>query len=61
VEKGFEKLVDISHLEPGDSWNTERYVTRGTYIGDTLYSLSNREIRATDMNSWQEIGRLVLP
>ena len=58
---GFSKLADISHLEPGDLWNQDRYVQRGAYIGDVLYTLSNREVRAHAMTDWKEIGRLVLP
>ena len=61
LEKGFEKMADISHLNPGDLSNSDRYVTRGAYIGDVLYTLSNREVRATNMIGWTEIGRLVLP
>ncbi len=61
LASGFSKLADISHLEPGDLWNQERYVQRGAYVGDVLYTLSNREVRAHDMTDWQEIGRLVLP
>ena len=61
LEKGFEKLAEISHLEPGDLWNTDRHVTRGAYIGNTLYTLSSREIRANSMDSWKETGRLILP
>lgn len=61
LQNGFEKLADISHLEPGDLWNQERHVSRGAYIGNILYSLSNREVRATSMETWKETGRLVLP
>ncbi len=61
LEKGFEKLAAISHLDPGDLWNQDRYVSRGAYIGDVLYTFSNREIRATDMTTWVDIGKLLLP
>jgi len=61
LEKGFEKLADISHLDKGDLWNQDRYVLRGAYIGNVLYTLSNREVRATDMTSWSVLGSLILP
>jgi uncharacterized secreted protein with C-terminal beta-propeller domain len=61
LEKGFEKLAYISHLDPVELYNSDRHVSRGAYIGDVLYTLSNREVRATEMTGWTEVGRLTLP
>jgi inhibitor of cysteine peptidase len=61
LEDGFVKLADISHLDTGGLYNSDRYVSRGAYIGDVLYTLSNQEVRATEMIGWTEVGRLTLP
>ncbi len=36
-------------------------IFRGAYAGDTLFTLSNREVRSTDMTSFEFIGSVSLP
>ncbi|WP_166238460.1 beta-propeller domain-containing protein [Paenibacillus turpanensis] len=68
VEQGFQLRGRISHLsdqdlkKAGNHWHyNDRSVQRILYIGDTLYTLSQSQIQAHDLETLQEHGRLVLP
>lgn len=53
---------DEDYLKAGDvSYNSDKNVERGLYIGDTLYSLSQAMIKANSISDLSEISSLILP
>lgn len=68
LEEGFRLLARITHLDredyekAGRQWyDGDKNVERILYIGDTLYTLSRRLIKAHDLVSLKEQNVLVLP
>ncbi|MBO8165374.1 MAG: beta-propeller domain-containing protein [Brevibacillus sp.] len=67
LEKGFTLRQKITHLteedllKSGDTWySSGKNVERILYIGSTLYTLSPSMIKAHDLNTFQEVGSLLL-
>jgi inhibitor of cysteine peptidase len=67
LAEGFKLRGTITHLsdaersKAGDHWyNAERNINRVLYIGDTLYTTSQSEIRANGLDTLQERKRLSL-
>lgn len=65
---GFRLKGKITHLTDedikmaGNSWyRSGRNIDRALYIGSTLYTLSQSEIRANDLSTLQEVNRLTIP
>lgn len=54
-------LTDEDYLKAGDSWyNSGRNIDRILYINDTLYTLSQEEIRANDLADLKKTGSLMM-
>lgn len=61
LEKGFTLKGEISHNKNSyDLYDAGNKVERIIYIGDTLFTLSENEIKATDMNSMKELNNISL-
>jgi hypothetical protein len=65
---GFTLKGTLTHLTPeqqrnaGGNWyNSDSNISRILYIGSTLYTLSNSEIKANDLNTLQPISSLMIP
>lgn len=65
LTSGFQLKGTISHLTDddlkaaGNSWyQSDRSIDRALYIGNTLYTLSQSEIRANELSGLKEIKRL---
>ncbi|GAE90471.1 beta-propeller domain-containing protein [Acetivibrio straminisolvens] len=67
IENGFKLKGKITHLsdeeyqKPGYYYNTEKYVERILYIGDTLYTLSKGMVKAHELWGMEESGSVVIP
>ena len=62
LEKGFNLRGQITHSSGVEqSYNSLRDVERIIYIGDTLFTLSKELIKATDLNTMNEIGTKEIP
>ncbi|MZP30823.1 hypothetical protein GTO91_13980 [Heliobacterium undosum] len=68
LEKGFELRGRITHLSDEDYqkagqyyYDSEKFVSRILYIGDSLYTLSNRMIKAHGMDALEQRGNLAIP
>lgn len=68
LEHGFRLEGTITHMSADDiakagtyGYDMNRYVQRILYIGDTLYTLSNGEIRANDMATLAQTGSIRIP
>jgi inhibitor of cysteine peptidase len=68
LEKGFtlkgkiSHLTDEDYLKAGYNWyESDRNVQRLLYINTTLYSLSNKMIKAHDLTSLKQVGSISLP
>jgi inhibitor of cysteine peptidase len=68
LTNGFKLKGTITHLNQedlahaGGNWySSDKSINRIIYINSTLYTLSNVEIKANDMNSLQEIKTLLIP
>ncbi|WP_135554185.1 beta-propeller domain-containing protein [Paenibacillus cymbidii] len=68
LEHGFKLEGTITHMSTDDiakagtyGYDMNRYVQRVLYIGDTLYTLSNGEIRANDMATLAQTGSVRIP
>lgn len=55
LENGFEEKGKISN---GKTSDYDDGVRRIIYIGDNLYTLSNKSIKATNMNTMEEVGKI---
>jgi uncharacterized secreted protein with C-terminal beta-propeller domain len=67
LETGFTLRGRVTHLTGEDmlkagngSWDTDKSVQRGLYIGDTLYTLSNKILKANDLSALTEINSITL-
>lgn len=61
LEKGFTLKGEISHNESDyELYHSSNRIERIIYIGDTLFTLSENEIKATDMNSMEELNHIDL-
>ncbi|WP_049754193.1 beta-propeller domain-containing protein [Heliomicrobium modesticaldum] len=68
LEKGFELRGRITHLSDEDYqkagqyyYDSEKFVNRILFINDSLYTLSNRMIKAHGMDTLEERGNLAIP
>ncbi len=68
LNKGFSLKGKITHLSDEDylkagnyGYNTDKYVQRVLYIGDTLYTLSNDMIKANNTADLKEKKTVVIP
>ncbi|QGQ97464.1 hypothetical protein EHS13_22530 [Paenibacillus psychroresistens] len=68
LKTGFKLTGTITHLneddlaQAGGNWYySDKSINRIMYINSTLYTLSNAQIKANDMNSLKEINALMLP
>ncbi|MEX2461862.1 MAG: beta-propeller domain-containing protein [Paenibacillaceae bacterium] len=68
LTNGFKLKGTITHLnqddlaKAGGNWYySDKSINRIIYIGNTLFTLSNAEIKANDMNSMEEINTLMIP
>jgi inhibitor of cysteine peptidase len=68
LENGFTLKGKITHLDPEDQakagygwYESDKNVSRIIYIGDSLYTLSQRMIKANDLNTLKEINRINIP
>lgn len=50
-DTGFTFKGRITHTTPTDIYNYDKRVSRGIYIGNTLYTLSNQTLMANDLTS----------
>ena len=53
--------VKHSSAETDYYWFNQASVTRSAYIGDNLYTISNKYVKVTDLNNISEIGSVDLP
>lgn len=61
LENGFELRGKISHMKDNyERYHSENRVERIIYIGDNLFTLSEAMIKATNMNSMQELSSIDL-
>ena len=61
LEDGFTLKGQISHMKDDyDRYNYKNRVERIIYINDNLFTLSGTMIKATDMNSMQEVNHIDL-
>ncbi|MFD2672543.1 beta-propeller domain-containing protein [Marinicrinis sediminis] len=67
-EKGFTLKTRITHQEAGSADNQEavyheymNHIERILYIDDVLYTLSKKQIKATDLNDYSDIGTIDIP
>ncbi|GIP33841.1 beta-propeller domain-containing protein [Paenibacillus sp. J2TS4] len=67
-DNGFQLRGKVTHLteedraKAGQSWyDSRKNVQRILYIGDTLYTLSPSEIRASDLNTLEPIQNVAIP
>lgn len=61
LENGFELRGKISHMKDNyERYHSENRVERIIYIGDNLFTLSGAMIKATNMNSMQELSSIDL-
>ena len=68
IDKGFDLLGRITHLTPDEiktnydnyGYYGEKEVKRILYIDDTLYTLSQKELRGTDLNNFKDINSIEL-
>jgi inhibitor of cysteine peptidase len=65
LTNGFKLKGTITHMNQDDlakagsyGYSSDKNINRIIYIGSTLYTLSNAEIRANEMNSLQEVASL---
>jgi hypothetical protein len=65
---GFSLKGTITHLSKddlaqagGNGYYSDESINRILYIGNTLYTLSNAEIKANDMNNLKEMNHLMIP
>jgi uncharacterized secreted protein with C-terminal beta-propeller domain len=68
VNTGFTLKGRVTHLTGADllkagngSWDTDKSVRRGLYIRDTLYTLSDKILKANDLNTLDEIKTVDIP
>ncbi|MZP44034.1 hypothetical protein GTO89_13425 [Heliobacterium gestii] len=68
LEKGFELRGRITHISDEEYqkagqyyYDNDKFVSRIVYIGDSLYTLSNRMIKAHGMETLEERGALAIP
>jgi uncharacterized secreted protein with C-terminal beta-propeller domain len=68
VDAGLTLKGRVTHLSGEDmlkagngSWDTDKSVQRGLYIGDTLYTLSNKMLKANALSDLTEICGITLP
>jgi hypothetical protein len=67
VETGFTLLGTITHMNTttasitGFSVSSPYAIERSLYIGDVLYTLSDRMIKMNDIDSLEQIGAITLP
>jgi inhibitor of cysteine peptidase len=68
LTNGFKLKGTITHLseedlaQAGGNWYySDKSINRIIYIGSTLYTLSNSEIKANDMNTLKETNKLIIP
>jgi inhibitor of cysteine peptidase len=68
LTNGFRLKGTITHLsqddlaKAGGNWYySDKSISRILYIGSTLYTLSNAEIKANDISSLKEINHLMIP
>jgi inhibitor of cysteine peptidase len=68
LTNGFTLKGTVTHLskedlaKAGGNWYySDKSINRILYIGNTLYTLSNAEIKANDMNTLQEKNNLIIP
>lgn len=66
--QGFHLRGQITHLtkedytKAGQSWyDSDKNIQRILYIGDTLYTLSPSEIRASDLHTLQQVNSVAIP
>lgn len=57
LENGFEEKGKISN---GEKVDYENSVRRIIYVGDNLYTLSNKSIKATNMNTMEKVGEVYI-
>ncbi len=68
LDKGFEKKATITHytaddlLKMGDHFPMDyaKNIQRILYIGNTLYTLSQKKVKATDLTSGKDISTVIL-
>lgn len=62
LKKKITHINDEEYLKSGSDWYGGRNnVERIIYIGDTLYTISKGMIKAHDLNSLEEVGRMEIP
>ncbi|MNC64564.1 Beta propeller domain protein [compost metagenome] len=68
LQEGFRLRDTVTHLSEdelkkagGSLYGSNHQIGRLLYIGDTLYSLSPGQIRAQNLETLAETGRLTLP
>lgn len=57
LENGFEEKGKISN---GEKVDYENSVRRIIFVGDNLYTLSNKSIKATNMNTMEKVGEVYI-
>jgi len=68
LDKGFELKSKITHVEDNSEFMKSGYyfesqysVKRSLYIGNTLYTLSDKMIKMNDLGNFAEINKVTLP
>ncbi len=69
LENGFELKGKITHNEDNESFKKSGYyysggssdIRRSLYLDDVLYTISNKMIKANDLNTIDEINKIKLP
>lgn len=60
LTKGFVLKGRITHTSDPSIWDYSRFVNRGLYIGNVLYTLSGSTLKAHDLSTMQEMATLDL-
>lgn len=60
-EERFTELGRVSHVLPGQVWDSMRWISRGVVIGDFLYTISGSQIRSNRVDSMMAVDSLDIP